>query len=230
MSAKNAVTNATASLKVVLLCDPTWELLDRQTEIEVSRCEDVSEIPRLLGLDSTTILVVYLAHLSEPDRKRLSKVMAQFQVARAIVIVDSIDQKVCENLVKAGFVGALRGDETIETTIRAIKAVTAGELWFPRMMLSRLLRGFLSAADPNRPTSRETEILELIAADFNNQQVADKLCLSRETVRWHVKSLHSKFGTRTRRALRDQARVLTRLKSIPPQRESAPTRVSAVLR
>jgi DNA-binding NarL/FixJ family response regulator len=105
--------------------------------------------------------------------------------------------------------------------MRALRAVIAGELWFPRATLSRVLKGFLIAQDPDRLTSREIEILGLVGSDMNNQQIADKLFISRETVRWHVKSLHAKLGARTRRGLRDHVRLLNRLgKAMPAQRES----------
>jgi len=65
------------------------------------------------------------------------------------------------------------------------------------------------------------EILALIGEDLNNQQVADRLFIARETVRWHIKSLNAKLGIRTRRGLRDHVRLLNRLgKTLPAQRES----------
>jgi DNA-binding NarL/FixJ family response regulator len=238
MSLKNVVTHTSgtkvvghgsATLKVVLLGTPVFESLERAEDIEVLCCEDISEVPRFLVTTEPTVLMVELPHLSDSDRKRLFKQIAQFEVTRAIAIVESIDQKTCEILLRSGFVGALRQDESAATVLRAMRAVVIGELWFPRMLLSNLLRGFLSAADPNRPSSREMEILALIAADLNNQQVADKLCLSRETVRWHIKNLHAKFGTRSRKALRDQIRLLNRLKAIPPKRESMTNSSHAML-
>jgi DNA-binding NarL/FixJ family response regulator len=146
--------------------------------------------------------------------------MAQFNTVLVLAIADSIDDKACENLLRMGCVGSLRRREAPATLIRALKAVIAGELWFPRATLSRVLRGFLAAQDPNRLTSREMEILGLVGGDLNNQQIADKLFISRETVRWHIKGLNAKLGIRTRRGLRDHVRVLHRLgKAMPELRE-----------
>ena len=97
--------------------------------------------------------------------------MAQFSTVLVLALADSIDDKACESLLRMGCVGSLRRREAPATMVRALNAVMAGELWFPRTMLSRVLKGFLVAQDPNRLTSREMEILALIGEDLNNQQV-----------------------------------------------------------
>jgi pimeloyl-ACP methyl ester carboxylesterase/DNA-binding CsgD family transcriptional regulator len=55
----------------------------------------------------------------------------------------------------------------------------------------------LSPSLPSRPaalTSREAEVLRLIAAGKSNQQIADDLVLSRRTIERHVTSLYGKIG------------------------------------
>ena len=47
-------------------------------------------------------------------------------------------------------------------------------------------------------TSRESEVLVLIARGFSNQEIADGLVLSLETVRSHVKHIYRKSGARDR--------------------------------
>jgi DNA-binding NarL/FixJ family response regulator len=47
-------------------------------------------------------------------------------------------------------------------------------------------------------TSREREILELIAEGANNRVVAARLAISRHTVKFHVASILAKLGARSR--------------------------------
>jgi two-component system, NarL family, response regulator YdfI len=47
-------------------------------------------------------------------------------------------------------------------------------------------------------TSREREILELIAEGANNRVIAARLAISRHTVKFHVASLMAKLGARSR--------------------------------
>ncbi len=189
--------------------------------LEVHQCEDVNHVARFWEGAEASVLLVDLERLSDAEKASLRKQITQFNAVHVVAIADSVDDEVCEKLLRTGCMGSLRRREDPTTMARALKAVIAGELWFPRATLSRVLRGFLVAHDPDRLTSRELEILPLVAADLNNQQIADKLFISRETVRWHIKSLHAKLGTRTRRGLSDHVRLMNRLgKAMPVQRES----------
>ena len=47
-------------------------------------------------------------------------------------------------------------------------------------------------------TPRETEILELIAAGLSNREIADRLCVSENTVKTHSSRVFDKLGARRR--------------------------------
>ena len=77
--------------------------------------------------------------------------------------------------------------------LKSIETIFAGELWVPRAVLSQMVRTSLGN-NPLKLTSRETEILDMITRGLKNQEIADLLFISRETVRWHIRSLYSKIG------------------------------------
>lgn len=58
-------------------------------------------------------------------------------------------------------------------------------------------------------TSREFDVLELVAEGLSNREIADRLFLSPKTVERHVASLFDRTGIRNRRALGDFARSQT---------------------
>jgi DNA-binding NarL/FixJ family response regulator len=202
--------------RVILTRGVEVELFDEDSRLEIHRCDDVRHVAKFLEGSEAGVLLVDLDCLSDSEKANLRKQMAQFKVVHVVAIADSIDDGACEKMLRMGCVGSLQRRETPATIMRALKAVLAGELWFPRATLSRVLREFLIAQDPDRLTSRELEILALVGADLNTQQIADKLFISRETVRWHIKSLHAKLGTRTRRSLGDQIRLMNRLGKATP--------------
>ena len=45
---------------------------------------------------------------------------------------------------------------------------------------------------------RELEIINLMAAGYSNQEIAEQLFITKETVRWYNKQIYSKLGTSRR--------------------------------
>ncbi len=58
-------------------------------------------------------------------------------------------------------------------------------------------------------TSREVDVLTLIADGLTNAAISERLFLSPRTVETHVTSLLTKSGTANRQELRDWFRALT---------------------
>ena len=63
--------------------------------------------------------------------------------------------------------------------------------------LSRIFQDMLRAMK-YRLTFRESEILGLLAEGLKNGEIAERLCISLQTVRWHLRSLYAKLGTHDR--------------------------------
>lgn len=92
----------------------------------------------------------------------------------------------------------LKGADQTEI-LRVIEAVACGEAHFGPNIARRLM-SFFAAPRPAAPpqifpelTSREREILCLIAQGFNNLEIARQLVLSHKTIRNHVSNIFSKL-------------------------------------
>ena len=64
----------------------------------------------------------------------------------------------------------------------------------------------MSTGDPGDPlnislSSREIEIIELVAEGLTNQEIADRLTISKRTVDNHVSNVFTKTGSKNRVAL-----------------------------
>lgn len=104
--------------------------------------------------------------------------------------------------VRAGAAGWAGKEESVDHLIQVIRRVARGETWLPPAQLGAVLRllmagrGSSSAgADLLAPLSpREREVLFLLIRGAGGKEVADRLHLSPNTVRTHLRSLMKKLG------------------------------------
>jgi DNA-binding NarL/FixJ family response regulator len=103
--------------------------------------------------------------------------------------------------LRAGARGYLLKGALKAEILRAVRGVASGEAIFGPAIARRLMHYFASVqagqigsahAFPEL-TEREREILDMIAAHLNNQEIADRLGLSLKTVRNHVSNIFSKM-------------------------------------
>lgn len=119
--------------------------------------------------------------------------------------------------VRAGARGYLLKGVSPETLIEAIRAVASGGTYLYAPLVSTLNRDAVSenarsdSFEVLEPlTTREREILKLMASGISNRAIAAALTLSEGTVKNHVSSVFSKLGVtdRTKAVLRAIAKGL----------------------
>jgi len=102
-----------------------------------------------------------------------------------------------ERLIRMGCAGVLSRDASPLVACRALHAILAGQLWVDPKTASRVIQNMLRD-QMCRLTCREIEILGLLADGLKNCQIGERLFISPQTVRWHLRSLYSKLGTHDR--------------------------------
>jgi DNA-binding NarL/FixJ family response regulator len=196
------VTPNSTQTSILVIGDLRSASLGYLTESEdffVSGCREeptevLSECRRL----TPCVLLSRQEFVLSVDQNFLFELVGNSHLNKLLVIGNSGAVLIPE-LLHLGCSGVLRSDMPPSELHRAIHAVAAGELWFPRKVLSNAIRNLLSMSNPKRLTQREKEILNLIALGYNNREIAKTLFISRETVRWHVRSLYTKLGTHDRK-------------------------------
>lgn len=143
----------------------------------------------LLDVASPTASVVRDAALAVPG-------------AGILVLVDQLAVDAIAELVAAGALGCLSLDVEPADLVRAIVAVSRGELVLPpglaAPVLARLASGQASSPPLDGLSVRETEVLGLLAGGATNKDIADELFLSVRTVEAHLRSVYGKLGVRSR--------------------------------
>ena len=106
--------------------------------------------------------------------------------------------------LQAGAHGYLTKDASAEEIERAIRAVADGHTHLDPAIQQRLVAAVLEhhrTASPTLPddlTTREVEVLKLIAAGLSNAEIAAALVVSAATVKTHINHIFAKTGARDR--------------------------------
>ncbi len=122
-----------------------------------------------------------------------------------IVLTIHEDREYLFKTLQIGAEGYVLKDAEISVIIEAIRSVVSGKPYIQQNMTGELIREFnkVSMHDKvrytdSRLTSRETEVLELIAEGLINKEIAGKLCISEKTVKNHVASIFRKLDVSDR--------------------------------
>jgi DNA-binding NarL/FixJ family response regulator len=125
--------------------------------------------------------------------------------ARIIMLADALDHRLATAAREGEVDGIVMTRCTGAELAAAITQVAAGHAVFPAGWLSRARRA-AAATDPVAGLSpRQREVLELLALGMDNDQIASRLFISRNTVKFHVRTIYERLGVHNRVAA---ARVL----------------------
>jgi len=99
------------------------------------------------------------------------------------------DEEIYQAL-KAGARGYLLKDAGREELLAAIRGVHAGKRWIPPAVADRLAQRVAGS----QLSSREVEVLSLVAAGNSNKRIARRLGITEGTVKGHVNSILGKLA------------------------------------
>ncbi len=107
--------------------------------------------------------------------------------------------------IEAGASGYLLKDAPPDELLAAVRLAAAGESALAPAVSSRLAA---ANASPERLTSREAEVLALVAEGRSNREIGRTLFLSEATVKSHLVHIFTKLGVGSRTAAVARAREL----------------------
>lgn len=103
------------------------------------------------------------------------------------------------NLLEVGAKGYLLKDAGSDEMVTAIKKVNEGDTYYSSHVTNVLMKHITKGTRPSESgdkiklTNRESEILKLIAEEFSNPEIAEKLYISIRTVDTHRRNLLDKL-------------------------------------
>jgi DNA-binding NarL/FixJ family response regulator len=140
---------------------------------------------------------VTLMDLRLPDRSGIDAmiaVRAEFPQARVIMLTTFEGDVEIQRALEAGARGYLLKSMPPEELLEVIRQVHAGKKRIPAQLAAQLAE-HMSDEDL---TSREIEVLNHIAGGNRNRDIAEKLFITEETVKVHIKHIMEKLGASDR--------------------------------
>ncbi len=101
--------------------------------------------------------------------------------------------------IEAGAMGYLLKDTSREDLYSAIRATARGESVLSPGVAARVL-GQMRAPGEEKLSSRELEVLQLVAEGHSNKEIGDRLHISQATVKSHLIHIFDKLGVSDRTA------------------------------
>ncbi len=195
-------------VKKILICDDhkifregLRALLEKQTDIKVvGEARDGIEAVRLAGELAPDIVIMDISMPGLNGIEASRKIAKAHKAARVVALSMHNDRKYVTEIFKAGARAYLLKDSAFEELLDAIKAVNCGRFFLSAGITSLVLSDYIkgSAGDPRSPfimlSSREREVLQLLAEGLRTKEISHKLDLSIKTVETHRKKIMEKIG------------------------------------
>ena len=155
---------------------------------------------------------VVILDLRMPNLDGLSALQALQQFnkkAKIIILTASEDKNEFVQAMKLGCSGIVLKQTAPELIIKSIRKVHAGEIWLDSHTTAAVMRQFAAPGDviggtggktrERSPLStREREIVGLVAQGYKNKEMAEKMFISEQTVKNHLHNIFDKLGVSDR--------------------------------
>ncbi|MDR7098836.1 DNA-binding NarL/FixJ family response regulator [Lysobacter niabensis] len=167
--------------------------------------------PRVLLLDKA------LADRLDPlSLRRIHQCRPQ---VRVLLASEQLYRSVVTEVLRKRFHGFLLTTSPPDLCLKAVRAVSKGELWLSRRLMAKVITDStwpLEAGTPAGPerlhametlSRRELQVVERLHRGCSNKEIARELGIMEDTVKKHLKSVFAKLGVRRRSLVIIQAPV-----------------------
>jgi two-component system, NarL family, nitrate/nitrite response regulator NarL len=208
-------TEETAKIRVVIaddhpiVRDGLRKLLSIEADIDV--VGEAADGQELLDHMAEWLPDVILLDLRMPNTDGLTALQTLNSTnnpAKVIILTASEDKNEFVQAMKLGCAGIVLKQTSADLIVKSIRKVNAGEIWLDAHTTAAVMRQFASAeaaaasgikGRERAPLStREREIVALVAQGYKNKEMAEKMFISEQTVKNHLHNIFDKLGVSDR--------------------------------
>ena len=190
-----------------LILDGLENLLRLEPDMKVvARCRDGEEALQAVRHHQPDLLILDIRMPRKDGLKVLQEIGKEKLPTQVVVLTAELDGKEALKLLRLGVKGILLKEMAPQLLVQCIRKVHAGGHWLERDSTGRVLDQLLRQETESRDlaevlTSREIEIVRLVARGLPNKAIAKKLYLSEGTVKVHLHNVYDKLELDSRLAL-----------------------------
>ncbi|MFN3326529.1 MAG: response regulator [Bryobacteraceae bacterium] len=183
--------------------------LEEDLEVVAEACDGREVIERVQELNPDVLLL----DLRMPNLDGLSALQTiqhTNKSTRVIVLTASDDKNEFVQAMKLGCSGIVLKQTAPDLIVKSIRKVYSGEIWLDSHTTAAVMRQFASPADTHHVggakggrersplSTREREIVALVAQGYKNKEMAEKMFISEQTVKNHLHNIFDKLGVSDR--------------------------------
>ena len=117
---------------------------------------------------------------------------------RIVILTMHSDGDTVRRAIQSGAVGYVTKDSPVDDIARALRMATSGEVLLNEELAKAMIDGSSDDTGDSILSSRETEVLQLIADGLSTSDIASKLFISQKTLKNHLASVYQKLEARDR--------------------------------
>ncbi|PWV51282.1 MULTISPECIES: response regulator [Nocardiopsis] len=213
--ASEEVTAPAAPIRVLVVDD---HALFRRGLVSVLNDEaDIDVVSEAADGDEAVVLAtelrpdVVLMDVMMPNSTGIEacpRIRAAVPEVKFVMLTMSEDEADLFEALKAGATGYLLKEIAVTDIARAVRAIAEGRSFINPSMAVKLIGEFAGLAKQERTpkaaptlpelTPRETEVLKLLARSLNNREIGERLFITENTVKNHVRNILEKLQVHSR--------------------------------
>jgi two-component system nitrate/nitrite response regulator NarL len=196
-----------------LFRDGITNLLSGQPDLEVIASTDsLSVVLEQISKTRPDIALLGWAASSAESQKVFGSIQESKAPTRVIMLVRDDKKEDFLEAVRQGCCGIVPKQTSTELLLKSIRKVHAGEFWLDRMTTADVIRRLAKRASSGASSSprhglrenaaslstREMEIVVLVAQGYKNKEMAERMFISEQTVKNHLHNIFDKVGVSDR--------------------------------
>ena len=173
----------------------------------VAECADGSEVPEAVATHRPDVVVMDLRMRNVDGIEATRRLRNDPDAPPVLVLTTFDDDELLSGALRAGAAGFLLKDSPAEDLVRAVRAVGSGRSMLDPAVTARVLAAYRSTPTSTNDvvaiaelTSREVDVLRLMARGLTNNEIAGELVISEVTVKSHIGRIFTKLDLRDRAA------------------------------